>query len=110
MKRRSPVKASKSRKAKSLKRRNANRGRGLRFESLEDRRLLAFGNPIVNVEGLSDNPLASVSPPDTVGAVGLDYYVQSVNTFAVEDGRVDSAVAVFSKDAGQLLTEFTMGP
>ena len=109
MKRRSPLKDSKSRKAKSLKRRNANRGRGLRFESLEDRRLLAFGNPIVNVEGLSDNPLASVSPPDTVGAVGLDYYVQSVNTVVVEDGRVDSAVAVFSKDDGQLLTEFTMG-
>ncbi|MEE3371557.1 MAG: Ig-like domain-containing protein [Planctomycetota bacterium] len=109
MKRRSPVKASKSRKAKSLKRRNANRGRGLRFESLEDRRLLAFGNPIVSVEGMSDNPLASVSPPDTVGAVGLDYYLQSVNTVVVEDGRVDSAVAVFSKDDGELLTEFTMG-
>ncbi|MBB75357.1 MAG: hypothetical protein CMJ75_12685 [Planctomycetaceae bacterium] len=77
------MKASKSRKAKSLKRRNANRGRGLRFESLEDRRLLAFGDVLVNVPGLglvdADPVNLALQPPDTVGAVGQNYFMQAVN-------------------------------
>ena len=109
MKLRSPLQASKSRKAKSLKRKDANRRRGLRFESLEDRRLLAFGNPIVNVEGLHQDVLTpELDPPDTVGAVGRDYYVQAVNTITLS-GLVDSAVGVFAKADGALVTEFTMG-
>ena len=109
MKLRSPLQASKSRKAKSLKRKDANRRRGLRFESLEDRRLLAFGNPIVNVEGLHQDILTpELDPPDTVGAVGRDYYVQAVNTITLS-GLVDSAVGVFAKADGARVTEFTMG-
>lgn len=50
----------------------------LRFELLEDRRLLAFGTPLLDVAGLD----AGSNPPDTVGEVGPNHYVQMVNSSA----------------------------
>src|SRR5687768_7859973 len=38
----------------------------LRFEFLEDRRMLAFGTPLLDVAGID----AGVNPPDTVGEIG----------------------------------------
>lgn len=51
---------------------------GLRFEHLEDRRMLAFGTPLLDVAGID----AGINPPDTVGEVGPNHYVQMVNSAA----------------------------
>ena len=108
MKRRSPVKASKSRKAKSLKRKNKNYRSGLRFESLEDRRLLAFGDVLVNVQGqglVDIDPIdLALQPPDTVGAVGQNYFLQAVNALG------GSMVQIYDKATGnQVGQPFNMG-
>jgi hypothetical protein len=48
----------------------------LRFEYLEDRRMLAFGTPLLDFAGIDANS----NPPDTVGEVGPNHYVQMVNS------------------------------
>ena len=35
-----------------------------------------FNTPIINING---NPFNGVQPPDTVGDVGVDHYVQATN-------------------------------
>jgi hypothetical protein len=47
----------------------------LRVEPLEQRRMLAFASPHVDVRGIDRN----ANPPDTVGDVGPNHYIQSVN-------------------------------
>lgn len=50
--------------------------RKLWFEALESRQLLAFGTPLVDVPGIDVN----INPPDTVGEIGPNHYVQMVNS------------------------------
>lgn len=66
-------------------------------EVLEDRRLLTFDTPILNFDGQG---FANLNPPDTVGDVGLDYYVQAIN------GLGGSSVTIYNKSDGSL----AMGP
>jgi hypothetical protein len=47
-----------------------------RGEFLEDRRMLAFATPLLDFGGID----ANVNPPDTVGEVGPNHYVQMVNS------------------------------
>ncbi|HID21635.1 MAG TPA: hypothetical protein EYP14_04455, partial [Planctomycetaceae bacterium] len=69
------------------------RRRAPRIESLEQRVLLAFSNPALNFDGLAHNPVA---PPDTVGDVGPNHFVQAVN----DSGGAE--FAIYDK-AGNLL-------
>lgn len=48
----------------------------LRGEHLEDRRMLAFGTPQLDFAGIDNG----INPPDTVGEVGPNHYVQMVNS------------------------------
>jgi len=62
--------------------------RDLRVEPLERRELLAFDTTIVNVPGQSTSVF--LAPPDTVGDVGPNHYIQMVNapggsTFEIYD-------------------------
>ena len=69
-----------------------------RLEQLEQRLLLSFANPLLNFDGIA---FTGVAPPDTIGDVGPNHYVQAVNA---GDG---ARVAIFDK-AGNLLDTMTM--
>ncbi len=45
-------------------------------EALESRRMLAFGTPALDFAGID----ANINPPDTVGEVGPNHYIQMVNS------------------------------
>ena len=83
--------------------RGASRKRRLGVEPLEDRRLLAFGDPIVNVQGLSLDPDAELPiPPDTSGDIGKEYFIQSVNGTGTSLGG-GSEFAIYDKEDGSLV-------
>ncbi len=72
-------------------------GSGIRshqYETLEDRHLLAFDAPLLNFEGQS--PSASLAPPDPVGYVGKDHYIQMVNSAA------GSNFTIYDKETGNI--------
>ena len=72
------------------------------IEQLEDRRLLAFDTPILNFPGQFSDPVdltMSIDPPDTVGDVGRNYYIQAVNDI---DG---TKVEIFNKRDGSVARE-----
>jgi hypothetical protein len=58
----------------------------------------AFSTPTLNFEGV---PFTGVHPPDTIGEVGPDHYVQIVNSI------VGTEVAIFDK-AGNPVTSFAL--
>ena len=60
----------------------------------------AFVPPEQNFEGI---PFANAFPPDTVGDVGLNHYIQMVN-----DGLGGSAVQIFNKTGGTLAGPFSL--
>ncbi len=62
---------------------------------LEDRRLLAFDAPILNFDGQGQSGFF-LAPPDTVGDVGKDHYIQMINSW---DG---SQFTVYDKQTGQI--------
>jgi hypothetical protein len=73
----------------------------LQLEALEQRVLLAFDTPSINVAGIDNNS----NPPDTVGDVGPNHYVQMVNSsfYQVYDKSgniVQAATAVDSLGTG----------
>ncbi len=49
---------------------------GMRFEALEQRRMLSFSTPQLDFAGIDGGS----NPPDTVGDVGPNHYVQMVNS------------------------------
>lgn len=56
---------------------------------VDDEVINMFGTPLINVAGIGNQPL---SPPDTVGDVGPDHYVQAIN------GPGGSLVQIYNKD------------
>ena len=68
------------------------------MERLEDRRLLAFNVPSLNFAGFDQATIGLVEPPDTVGDVGANYYIQAVN------GVTGSVFNVHNKSDGSIAT------
>jgi len=58
---------------------------------------VGFGTPIYNFDGQG---YTFVNPPDTVGDVGTDHYIQMIN------GIIDTVVAVYDKHTGSILSTF----
>jgi hypothetical protein len=50
--------------------------RSLRLQVLEEKRVLAFATPLADFAGID----ANINPPDTIGEVGPNHYVQMVNS------------------------------
>ena len=66
-----------------------------------DRAIDAFSTPIVNMDGQG---FTNVNPPDTVGDVGLNHYIQAINQSGgslvqIYDKTGTPAVAAFSMDS-----------
>jgi hypothetical protein len=74
--------------------RSANHSRNMAIETLEDRRLLAFGVPELNFDG---QDYTFLNPPDPTGAVGQDYYIQMINDLN------GATYAIYDKDDGALV-------
>ncbi|MFV2069594.1 MAG: hypothetical protein ACC645_21730, partial [Pirellulales bacterium] len=81
------------RKRKNRNGRDTTTSRHMRLEQLEDRLLLAFDTPSLNFPGQS---APGVFPPDTVGDVGVDYYIQMINAPG------GSQFAIYDKSDGNL--------
>ncbi|MCO5195331.1 MAG: hypothetical protein M9930_18870 [Anaerolineae bacterium] len=60
---------------------------------------MTFVTPLLNFDG---QPYGLVNPPDTVGAVGLQHYVQMVNNSG------GAAVAIYDKDTGTGIMTFKL--
>ncbi len=60
-------------------------------------RSLAIGAPLMNFEGMNQQANGVGWPPDTNGDVGLDYYVQAVN----------SSIGIYHKSTGALVAATT---
>jgi hypothetical protein len=67
------------------------------MEQLEDRRLLTL-NTLLSFPGEDQATAGPIQPPDTVGDVGPDHYIQMVNAL---DG---AHYTVYDKDDGSLIT------
>ncbi len=74
--------------------RSAINSRIMAIETLEDRRLLAFGVPELNFDGQG---YTFLNPPDTVGDVGQDYYIQMIN------GLNGAIYSIYDKEDGTLV-------
>src|SRR5262249_35225569 len=62
-----------------------------------DAPLAAMPSPIVSFKGMQRIPNGAGFPPDTVGDVGPNYFIQAVNT----------SVGIFNKTTGAAISTFT---